>query len=75
MSINIELNTGDQLQAVFLNCFLECKLDIDKLLKLCSEYIDNDFEKAIFVHIFSSDHKQKRNFIVCIHPLYRRGGV
>ena len=38
----------DKLKAVFPECFAEGKLDIDKLLSLCGEYIDNDFEKYKF---------------------------
>ena len=38
----------DKLCSVFPECFAEGKLDIDKLLSLCGEYIDNDFEKYKF---------------------------
>lgn len=38
----------DKLKSVFFECFAEGKLDIDKLLSLCGEYIDNDFEKYRF---------------------------
>ena len=38
----------DMLKSVFPECFAEGKLDIDKLLSLCGEYIDNDFEKYKF---------------------------
>ena len=38
----------EKLKAVFPQCFAEGKLDIDKLLSLCGEYIDNDFEKYKF---------------------------
>ena len=38
----------DKLAAVFPECFVEGKLDIDKLLNLCGEYIDEDFEKYKF---------------------------
>lgn len=48
MSMNIEQAEADKLKAVFPQCFAEGKLDIDKLLSLCGEYIDNDFEKYKF---------------------------
>jgi len=38
----------DKLRSVFPECFAEGKLDIDKLLALCGEYISNDFEKYKF---------------------------
>ncbi|MCL2368361.1 MAG: site-specific DNA-methyltransferase, partial [Oscillospiraceae bacterium] len=34
--------------SVFPECFVEGKLDIDKLLNLCGEYIDESFEKYKF---------------------------
>ena len=48
MSMNIEQTEMDKLKSVFPQCFAEGKLDIDKLLSLCGEYIDNDFEKYKF---------------------------
>ncbi len=48
MSMDIEQTNMDKLRAVFPECFAEGKLDIDKLLSLCGEYIDNDFEKYKF---------------------------
>jgi len=48
MSMNLEQANMDKLKAVFPECFAEGKLDIDKLLSLCGEYIDNDFEKYNF---------------------------
>ena len=45
MSMNIEQTEMEKLKFVFPQCFAEGKLDIDKLLSLCGEYIDNDFEK------------------------------
>ena len=48
MSMNIERTEMEKLKAVFPQCFAEGKLDIDKLLSLCGEYIDNDFEKYKF---------------------------
>lgn len=48
MSMNLEQANMDKLRAVFPECFAEGKLDIDKLLALCGEYISNDFEKYKF---------------------------
>jgi len=48
MSMDIEQNQRDKLQAIFPQCFKEGKLDIDMLLNLCGEYIDEDFEKYKF---------------------------
>lgn len=48
MSLDLEQTNRDNLQAVFPECFSEGKLDIDKLLSLCGEYITNDFEKYKF---------------------------
>lgn len=48
LSMNIERTNMEKLKAVFPECFAEGKLDIDKLLGLCGEYIDNDFEKYKF---------------------------
>ena len=48
MSMNIEQTNMEKLRSVFPECFSENKLDIDKLLSLCGEYIDNDFEKYKF---------------------------
>ena len=48
LSMNIEQANIDKLKSVFPECFVEGKLDIDKLLSLCGEYIDNDFEKYKF---------------------------
>lgn len=47
-SMDIEQVERDKLQVLFPQCFSEGKLDIDKLLNLCGEYIDNDFEKYKF---------------------------
>ena len=47
-SMNIEQTNLDKLRSVFPECVSEGKLDIDKLLSLCGEYIDNDFEKYRF---------------------------
>ena len=48
LSMNIEQTNMEKLKSVFPECFAEGKLDIDKLLSLCGEYIDNDFEKYKF---------------------------
>ncbi len=48
MSMNLEQTNLDKLRSVFPECVAEGKLDIDKLLSLCGEYIDNDFEKYRF---------------------------
>lgn len=48
LSMNLELANMDKLKSIFPECFAEGKLDIDKLLSLCGEYIDNDFEKYKF---------------------------
>lgn len=47
-SLDMEQLERERLKAVFPQCFVEGKLDIDKLLNLCGEYIDNDFEKYKF---------------------------
>ncbi len=47
-SMDIEGVNKEKLKRVFPECFVEGKLDIDKLLNLCGEYIDNDFEKYKF---------------------------
>jgi len=48
MSKDVEQSEKDKLKSVFPQCFVEGKLDIDKLLSICGEYIDNDFEKYKF---------------------------
>ncbi len=48
MSMDIEQMQREKLRGVFPDCFSDGKLDIDKLLSLCGEYIDNDFEKYRF---------------------------
>lgn len=48
MSMNLEQANMAKLRAVFPECFAEGKLDVDKLLALCGEYIGNDFEKYKF---------------------------
>ena len=48
LSMDIEATNLDKLRAVFPECFAEGRLDIDKLLSLCGEYITDDFEKYEF---------------------------
>ena len=48
LSMDIEAENKARLQTVFPECFTEGKLDIDKLLSLCGEYITDDFEKYEF---------------------------
>ncbi len=48
LSMNIEAEARERLKKVFPECFAEGRLDIDKLLTMCGEYIDNDFEKYKF---------------------------
>jgi adenine-specific DNA-methyltransferase len=47
-SMDIEAAEREKLRAVFPQCFVEGKLDIDKLLNLCGEYITDDSEKYEF---------------------------
>ena len=46
--MDLESVNRDKLRAVFPECFTEGRLDIDKLLSLCGEYITDDFEKYEF---------------------------
>lgn len=48
LSMDIEHAEREKLRAVFPQCFTEGRLDIDKLLNLCGEYITDDFEKYEF---------------------------
>jgi adenine-specific DNA-methyltransferase len=48
LSMDIEAADREKLRAVFPQCFVEGKLDIDRLLNLCGEYITDDFEKYEF---------------------------
>ena len=48
LSMDLENSNMEKLKTVFPECFSEGTLDIDKLLSLCGEYIDNDFEKYKF---------------------------
>ena len=48
MSMDLEKTNKEKLRSLFPECFSEDKLDIDKLLALCGEYIGNDFEKYKF---------------------------
>lgn len=47
-SMDIETANKEKLQSVFPECFTEGRLNIDKLLSLCGEYIVDDFEKYEF---------------------------
>ena len=47
-SLDIATTDKEKLKIVFPQCFTEDKRDIDKLLSLCGEYIDNDYEKYKF---------------------------
>ena len=47
-SLDIEQADRNKLQSLFPQCFSEGKLDIDKLLNLCGEYIDESHEKYKF---------------------------
>lgn len=47
-SLGVENMEREKLKRVFPQCFVEGKLDVDKLLNLCGEYINNDFEKYKF---------------------------
>ena len=69
MSMNVEKVEMDKLKEVFPQCFAEGKLDIDKLLSLCGEYIDNDFEKYKFEwkgKLESLKLAQKRSPVPCV---------
>ena len=48
MSMDVEQSDRDKLRTLFPQCFAEGRLDIDKLLTMCGEYIDDDFEKYEF---------------------------
>ena len=48
LSLDLEKMNKEKLQSVFPECFIEGKLDIDKLLSLCGEYINDDYEKYEF---------------------------
>ena len=48
LTMDLESVNRDKLRAVFPECFTEGRLDIDKLLSLCGEYITDDFEKYEF---------------------------
>lgn len=48
LTMNLESANKDKLRAVFPECFIEGRLDIDKLLSLCGKYITDDFEKYEF---------------------------
>jgi len=70
MSMDIELEARQRLQSVFPECFSEGALDIDKLLSMCGEYIDNDFEKYKFEWHGKGNalkHAQRRS-AACLRP-------
>lgn len=48
LSMNIEQAEREKLASTFPQCFVEGKLDIDKLLNLCGEYIVPESEKYEF---------------------------
>ncbi len=48
LTMDIESENKARLCAVFPECFTEGRLDIDKLLSMCGEYITDDFEKYEF---------------------------
>ena len=48
LSMDIEQTEREKLRAIFPECFTEGKLDIDKLLNMCGEYITDDFERYEF---------------------------
>ena len=48
MSMDIEKSERDKMKRLFPQCFNEGKIDMGKLLNLCGEYIDEDFEKYKF---------------------------
>ena len=47
-TMDIEAENVAKLRSAFPECFTEGRLDIDKLLSLCGEYITDDFEKYEF---------------------------
>lgn len=48
LSMDLEASNREKLQSVFPQCFNDGKLDIDKLLNLCGEYIEPGQEKYKF---------------------------
>ena len=48
LSMDLEGANKEKLQSVFPECFTEGRLDIDKLLSLCGEYITDYYEKYEF---------------------------
>lgn len=48
LSLDLEEIKKEKLKSVFPECFTEGRLDIDKLLSLCGEYITDDYEKYEF---------------------------
>lgn len=48
MSMDIEQANVEKLKSVFPECVSDGKINIDKLLNLCGNYIEHDFEKYSF---------------------------
>lgn len=48
LTMDLEAENKKKLQTAFPECFTEGRLDIDKLLSLCGEYITDDYEKYEF---------------------------
>ena len=48
LTMDIEQTEKDKLKSLFPQCFVEGRLDIDKLLNMCGEYITDDYEKYEF---------------------------
>ena len=46
LTLDLETANKDKLRAVFPECFTESRLDIDKLLSLCGEYITDDLRNT-----------------------------
>lgn len=74
LSMNIEQTNLDKLRSVFPECVSEGKLDIDKLLSLCGEYIDNDFEKYKFEWKGKADWPAAGSEAIHRHPASLPGG-
>lgn len=73
LSMDIESVNRDKLQVVFPECFSEGKLDIDKLLSLCGEYITDDFEKYEFKWKGKSECLRLAQRLIYIDPPYNTG--
>ena len=51
-SMDIEQTDREKLRGIFPECFTEDRLDIDKLLTMCGEYITDDYERYEFKNLF-----------------------